>query len=446
VNERALPQNDEAERAVLGAILLNNERLLDAQEHVSAADFHRDAHRRIFERMVALGAQHRAIDLLTLREALAGELDEVGGAVYISALIDGVPHGTNTAHYARIVREKADLRRMIFAGNKMLAAAYAAEDSAEEILEQAEKTILGLADRTVSVGFESMRAIAPRALELIERAHANRGAISGVPTGFVDLDNLTRGLQPGTLIVCGARPGMGKTSIGQNIAHNAAAAGKVVGLFNLEMPNEELFIRQIASYARIDSHRLQSGFVNEHEWTRISEAVSAIAEASVYSDETPAIGSFEVRSRARRLKAEKGLDLLILDYLQLMATDAQIETRALAIGAITTDLKALAKELKIPILILAQLNREQDKQGRKPRLSDLRDSGSIEQDADIVMFLYRPENPHDDERGITELIVAKHRNGPIGTIKLTWSEQITRFDNYNPYEEPADQRLPMGDR
>jgi len=442
-----LPHNLEAERAILGAVLMDNQRIGDALTFVGPVDFFREAHRRIFRTMAGLSERREAIDLLTLKEELGrtGELDDVGGPAYITALVDGVPHGTNVEHYARIVLEKAKLRQLIAGANKLLKEAYEGQEDADAVLERAEKTILGLADRTISVGFESMRSIAPRALEVLERAHANRGAVSGVPTGFTDLDNLTRGLQPGTLVVLGARPGMGKTSFAQNVAHNAAAQGCFVGMFNLEMPNEELFIRQIASHARLDSHRLQSGYVGDREWSRISEAIAHLADAPVYSDETAAIGIFEVRSRARRLKAEHGrLDLIILDYLQLMSTGGEYGSRALEIGAITGALKALAKELKVPVLLLSQLNRDQEKRGARPKLSDLRDSGSIEQDSDIVMFLYRAEN--SDEPNVTELIVAKHRNGPVGTIKLAWFEQQTRFDNHSMHEEPIDTRLPMGDR
>lgn len=442
-----LPHSLEAEKAVLGAVLLDNARLVDVQAVLQGPeDFFRDAHRRIFRHMAQLAAKRRAIDLLTLRDELAAELEDVGGAAYIAALVDGVPRGTNVEHYARIVREKAALRALIAGANTMLHTAYEADEEAAAILERAERTILGLADHTVSTGFESMETIAPRALALLEHAYSNRGTISGVPTGFTELDDLTRGLQPGTLVVLGARPGVGKTSFAQNVAYHAAAAGKVVGYFNLEMPNDELFMRQIASHARLDSHRLQSGYVAEREWARISEAIAFLSAAPVFSDDTAAIGLFEVRSRARRLKIERGLNLLILDYLQLMSTAGDYDTRTLEIGAITSGLKALAKELKVPILLLSQLSRETEKRGTKPKLSDLRDSGSIEQDADIVLFMWRPDVPDPADPGVTDLIVAKHRNGPVGTIRLAWFEEQTRFATYAAREQPEDRRLPMGDR
>jgi len=445
VEERTLPHNLEAERAVLGAVLLDNARLVDACAVLDAGRFFRDAHRRIFAAMVDLGERHVDIDMVTLKETLnrSGELDEVGGPAYIAALIDGVPHSASVDDYARIIEEKAALRDLIFAGNKMLSTAYAGEQEAKTILESAEGAILGLASGSRSAGFESMRTIAMRAMDALDRAHATKHGICGVATGFTDLDNITRGLQPGTLVVLGARPGMGKTSLAMNIATNAALAGLVVGVNSLEMPNEELFIRQIASRAHLDSHSLQGGYINERDWARVAETTNALAEASMFVDETPGITVFEVRSRARRLKAEHGLDLLVIDYLQLMGTSHRHNNRSLELGEITCALKGLAKELKIPILLLSQLNRGLESRGGRPKLSDLRESGSIEQDADIVMFLHRLEDGVDT---VTDLILAKHRNGPIGALKLSWFERQTRFDNYSEFPEPEDQRLPMGDR
>lgn len=455
MSELVLPQNLDAERSVLGAVMVDNARLVDALEVVRPDDFFRVAHRTIFAAMIRMGEVQQAIDLVTLREILSktGHIDDVGGASYLAALGDGMPRGANVKHYAGIVRDKADLRRLIDGSNRMLRRAYEAEDDAATILAEAERTIIGLADRRTSRGFESMRDIASRGLDAIERAHLRREAVSGVPSGFDALDALTRGFQPGTLVTVGARPGMGKTSIGQNIAQNAALAGYVVGCCSLEMENDELFMRHVASLARVDSHRLQSGYLGEREWGHIASAVGQLAEAPLFIDETPAINLFDVRSRARRLKVEHGLQLLVVDYLQLMSTPEgadrrAIETRALALGSITGGLKALAKELKIPILLLSQLSRELEKRGNRPRLSDLRDSGSIEQDSDIVMFLWRPETPQPpDDETTTELIIAKHRGGPIGTVKLTWYDQQTRFTTYElPDRLPVDQQLPVGDR
>jgi replicative DNA helicase len=446
-DEQVLPHNLDAEKAVLGAILIDNERLVDACAVIGDARFYRDAHRRIFRAMVTLADRRAQIDLVTLKDELtrAGDLEEVGGPAYISALMDGVPRSSSIEGYARIVEEKAALRDLIHAGRRLTADAYAADRAATEILESAERAILGLSSGSRAAGFESMAAIAPRAMNALEAAHATKHGISGVATGFADLDAITRGLQPGTLVVLGARPGMGKTSLAMNIgSHAALVGGLAVGIFSVEMPSEELFIRNIAAHARLDSHSLQGGYLGARAWSSVAEAVSAIADSRMFVDQTPGITVFEVRSRARRLKAEHGLDLLIIDYLQLMGSAGRHDNRNLEIGAITTALKGLAKELKIPVLLLSQLSREPEKRGTRPKLSDLRDSGSIEQDADIVAFLYRPEEA--DDTSVTDLIIAKHRNGQIGTVKLAWFERQTRFDNHSEYEQPVDQRLPMGDR
>jgi replicative DNA helicase len=445
--DRTSPHNLEAERSILGAVLLHEETLGEIATLVGEADFFRDAHRRIFKAMVELQSRRVAIDLTTLQEELGrlGQLTEIGGPAYITALVDGVPRSANIAHYARIVSEKSRLRQLIGAGNRLVSEAYEAEQDATDILERAEQTILGLADGSSQTGFESMRTIAQRAMGLLDDIRAAKGGLTGIPTGFLDLDALTHGFQPGTLVVLGARPGVGKSSLATNIAQNAASRGHVVGMFSLEMPKEELFFRQVAATARIDSHRLQGGYLSDGDWVRIVQAMNEISESSVHLDETPAISMMTVRSRARRLKTEHGLKFLIIDYLQLMGTPDGYETRALAISLITGALKALAKDLKIPILLLSQLNRESVKgeKPRRPQLSDLRDSGSIEQDADIVMFLHRSD-AKDDDADVTELMIAKHRNGPIGTVKLRWHEQYTRFDNFTP--EYEDRQLPMGER
>lgn len=444
--DRVPPHNLDAERAVLGGVLINSEALNDA-DTLKPSDFYRKAHQRIFETLIALANQSVEIDLVTVKNALitSGWLEDIGGASYLASLQDGVPHSTNVAHYAAIVREKAALRRLITAGVEMLDKAFDASEPSLEILEAAERAIIGLADTTAADGFESMRTIALRGMELLEKAHAARTTLTGCPTGFTQLDDLTHGLQPGALVTLGARPGIGKTSLASNIAQHAATCGRIVAMFSLEMGKEELFFRQVAATAQIDSHRLQSGYLGAHEWTRVSQAVSVVAESGLYVDETPAIGVFELRSRTRRLKSEHGLDLVVIDYLQLMGTpEKSRENRNAEVGAITSALKALARELKVPVLLLSQLTREPEKRGTRPRLSDLRDSGSIEQDSDVVLFLHRPEG--GESTALTDLIVAKHRNGPVGTIKLAWFEEQTRYANHSTYEEPVDQRLPVGDR
>lgn len=453
VVDRMMPHHLDAECSILGAVILDNLRLGDACEYVTPARFYRAAHRQIFAAMLELAERRDVIDPVTLAAELerAGHLEDVGGRAYLTALVDGVPRGLNVPEYARIVREKADLRDLILAGNRMIAKAYEAREDAAEVLEEAEQAILGLADGTVSTGFESMRSIAARGMELLEVTCQAKQAVTGVPSGFPDLDDVTRGFQPGTLVILGARPGAGKSSLAMNIAQHAASTGRVVGVFSLEMSNDELFMRQLASTAEMDSHRLQSGYIGQGDWRRIAAAIGTLSESSLYIDETPAIGVFQVRSRARRLKAEHGLHLLVIDYLQLMGSSDRRDSRALELGAITSALKALSKELKIPILALSQLSRETEKRERdhRPRLSDLRDSGSLEQDADIVLFIYRPEMylQDDDNRGVAEILIAKHRNGPVGSVKLSWVEQQTRFHPYVAPSRPLeDQRLPIGDR
>lgn len=445
IAERTLPHNLEAERALLGAALLDRNAIRDAEGLLTAQDFYRRAHQIIFAQMLEMSGKRVEIDLVTLKEALTagGSLEDVGGPAYIAALVDGRPHSAHVEHYADIVRKHARLRDLIYGANKILAQAYEAEDDAEEILAGAERTIIGLADRTIATGFESIHTIAQRGLDFIEQASQRREPITGIPSGLSDLDAITRGFQPGTLVTIGARPGVGKSSLLSNIAQHAALQDKRVGVFSLEMSKMDLFIRHLAAQAHIDSHRIQTGFLGERDWGKLSQALGEIAESPMHIDETPAIGLLEVRSRARRLKAEYGLDILVIDYLQLMSAPPHIENRALAIGAITSALKALSKELQIPILIASQLSRDPEKGGRRPRLSDLRDSGSIEADSDLVMLLHRNEDKPQDP---TELIIAKHRNGDIGTVHLEWIKHETRYDTYRAQSEPVDTRLPMGDR
>lgn len=443
VFERTSPHSLETERSLLGAILLHPEVLGDAVGVVEPKDFFRDAHQRIFAAMLALDAHRVAIDLTTLKDELGAEqLAKVGGPGYVTALVDGMPRASNVDDYARIVKEKAQLRKLIVTAGRMIDDAYAGHHDAADILERAEQAILGLADTSIEEGFEANASIAGRVAEILDRYREAKGSVHGVPSGFTDLDVMTRGFQPGTLIVLGARPGVGKSSFATNVATRAAALGNVVGMFSLEMPKEELFIRQVAAEASIDSHRLQSGYLSDREWEKVSRIVSELAERPLHIDETPAIKMLTVRSRARRLKVQHGLSLLIIDYLQLMGTSERAENLNIAIGEITGALKSLAKELKLPIILLSQLNRDSVKgdRPRRPQLSDLRAGGSIEQDADIVMFLHRDET----DRTVTELIIQKHRNGAEGVVKLRWHEEFTRYDNC--INTPDERFLPMGDR
>jgi replicative DNA helicase len=439
VANRTLPHNLEAERSVLGAILLHNDAFNFAAEVIDAKDFFRDAHRRIFDKMVKLAERGDAIDLVTLKEELgrAGELEEVGGPAYITALVDGVPRSTNVEHYARIIKEKATLRNLIFSANKILSSAYEAEEEADLILDQAEHAIFAIADQKIRDGFVSLRELAHGSLETIEKLHARKELITGVPTGFTDLDEMTSGLQPADLVIIAARPSMGKTSLVLNMAqHVGTKTGMSVGIFSLEMSKEQLFLRMLTAEARIDAHRLRGGFLGERDWGKLSQAIGTLSEAKIFIDDSPSIGVLEMRAKCRRLAAEHGLHMVIVDYIQLMQGRGRFENRTLELASISRSMKGLAKELRVPIVVLSQLSRApESRSDHRPQLSDLRESGALEQDADVVMFIYREDlyadknQPPTEQEGVAELIVGKQRNGPTGIVKLAFIREFTRFEN-----------------
>lgn len=439
VAERTLPHNLEAERSVLGSILLHNEAFDQAAEVIDSNDFYRDAHRRIFDKMVKLAERGHAIDLVTLKEELGrtGDLDEVGGPAYITALVDGVPRSMNVEHYARIIKEKATLRNLIYSANKILATAYAGEEDPEVILDQAEHAIFAIADDKVRDGFVSLRDLAQSSLDTIEQLHARKELITGVPTGFTDLDEITSGLQPSDLIIIAARPSMGKTSLVLNIAqHVGTRTSKTVGIFSLEMSKEQLFLRMLTAEARIDAQRMRRGFLGERDWGRLSQAIGTLSEAKIFIDDTPSIGVLEMRAKSRRLASQHHLDLIIVDYIQLMQGRGRFENRTLELASISRSLKALAKELSVPVVVLSQLSRAPESRAdHRPQLSDLRESGALEQDADVVMFIFREDmyvdksQPPAEGEGTAELIVGKQRNGPTGVVKLAFIREFTRFEN-----------------
>ena len=432
--DRPLPHNLEAERSVLGAILIRNDAFNQAATILTPRDFYRDAHRRLFDTMIQLNERGDAIDFVTLKEELSrsGELEEVGGPAYIAALVDGLPHATNIEYYARIVREKATLRNLIYSANKIVSTAYDAEFDANQILDEAEQAIFSIAEDRVREGFVSMRALAHASFETIEQAHARKQLVTGVPSGFSDLDELTAGFQGGDLVIIAARPAVGKTALALNIAQNVGTrTERTVGVFSLEMSKEQLFLRMLTSEAEIDGHRLRTGFLVESDWSRLPAALSTLSEARIFIDDTPGISVLEMRAKSRRLMAEHGLDLLIIDYIQLMQGRGRFENRTLELGSISRSLKGLAKELNIPVLVISQLSRApESRSDHRPLLSDLRESGALEQDADVVILLFRPDQYPDvapeDERTV-ELNVAKHRNGPTGVIKLAFLKEQARF-------------------
>src|SRR6476469_7846655 len=442
VAPRTLPHNLEAERSVLGAVLLHNSAFNLAAEVIDSADFFRDAHRRIFDKMGALSERGDAIDLVTLKEELgrSGELDEVGGPAYITALVDGVPRSTNIDHYARIIKEKATLRNLIFSANKIVASAYEAEEEADLILDQAEHAIFAIADKKIREGFVSRRVLSQGSPDTIEKLHSHKELITGVPSGFTDLDEMTSGLQPSDLLIVAARPSMGKTSLVLNIAqHVGTKTDMTVGIFSLEMSKEQLFLRMLTGEAGIDAHRPRGGFLGERDWGRLSQAIGTLSEAKIFIDDTPSIGVLEMRAKCRRLAAEHGLHMVVVDYIQLMQGRGRFENRTLELASISRAMKGLAKELSVPIVVLSQLSRApESRSDHRPQLSDLRESGALEQDADVVMFIYREDQyadknqPATDAQGVAELIIGKQRNGPTGVVKLAFIREFTRFENLAP--------------
>jgi replicative DNA helicase len=435
--ERTLPHNLEAERSILGAILVHNDAFNLAAQVVDPRDFYREAHRRIFTRMVALSERGQAIDFVTLKEELvrSGELDGVGGPAYIASLADGVPRATNVEYYARIVKEKSTLRNLIFAANKILTNAYEADQDSDLILDEAESAIFAIADDRLKDGFMPMSDLVRESYPKIEQLFEHKRLVTGMPTGFVDLDAMTRGFQAGDLVIVAARPSMGKTSLALNMAqYLALQPDHTVGIFSLEMSKESLFLRVLTSEAQIDSHRLMTGAIGQKDYGRISHALEMLSAMRLFIDDSAGISVLEMRAKARRLQAEHGLSLIVVDYIQLMSTRGRFENRTLELGAISRSLKGLAKELNVPIVVLSQLSRApESRSDHRPQLSDLRESGALEQDADVVILIYREDaynrDPNHPDAGTAELILAKQRNGPTGVVRLAFLREQTRFAN-----------------
>ena len=435
VSERSLPHNLEAEKAVLGAVLIDNEQFNRAAELIDSPDFYRHAHQQIFDKMVSLSDRDEVIDLVTLKEELnrAGNLNEVGGPAYIAALVDGVPKSTNVEYYAKIVKEKATLRSLIGSANKILTTAYQDEVEPEVQLDQAESEIFQIADGRLTEGFQSLKDLVPGGIETLEKLENQQGGFTGVPSGFTDLDRYTSGFQPSDLVIIAARPAMGKTSLALNIAqHVGIKTEKTVGVFSLEMSKQALFLRMLTSEARIDAHKFRGGFLGSEEYKKMSEALNTLGEAKVFIDDSTSVSVLEMRAKARRLKSEHGLHLLIIDYLQLMQGRGRFENRNLELASISRSLKGLAKELDVPVIALSQLSRAPESRSEhRPQLSDLRESGALEQDADVVLFIYR-EDQYDrkpENENTAEVIIGKQRNGPTGTVRLAFLKEITRFEN-----------------
>jgi replicative DNA helicase len=437
--EKPLPSSPESERVILGAILLDNTLISQAIESLKAEDFYSPLHRRVFKAMSSLFERGEKIDPILIGEELRkeGQLENIGGVATITNLTFGLPHFSSIETYAKVVKDKAITRTLIKVCNQITSEALAEEEDASIILDHAEQAIFALADERARQGFSHVKPIAETVLHKVQEfAKRESHALTGIATGYRDLDAMTSGLQRTDLIIVAARPSMGKTALCLNIAQNAATLdGACVAVFSLEMSKEQLVMRMLASEARVDAHRFRNGFLTRDEWGRLAEAIGTLSEAKIFIDDTPGISPLEMRAKVRRLIAEqKQLDLIVVDYMQLMSgSGKRNENRQQEVSQISRELKGLAKEMNVPLIALSQLSRAPEARNPpKPQMSDLRESGSIEQDADLVAFIYRDEyyKPSEENQGIAELLISKQRNGPTGSVKLAFLKEFTRFENY----------------
>jgi replicative DNA helicase len=439
--ERPLPQNLEAERSILGAVLLDNHALNAAVQVLRSEDFFLPQHRHIFERMVQLSEKQQAIDTITLMEDLnrRGDLEAAGGIAYLSQLADGLPRVTNVDHYARIVKEKAILRSLIHSTAAIQEQALAAGDDADVILDRAESQIFQLAEDRVKAGLIGVKELVKDGYERLEKIFSEGRRITGLATGYPGLDNETAGLQPSELIILAARPSMGKTALALNIAENVALRQRQpVAIFSLEMSKESLLLRLLASEARVDAHKFRTGHLSRDDWSKVTGALANLGDAPIWIDDSASSTVLEMGAKARRLKRDRGLSLMIVDYLQLVVPTGtgRQSNRQEEVASMSRALKGLAKELKVPIVVLSQLTRAPEREERKPQLADLRESGAIEQDADVVLFINRPNfyksDMPEEDRAKAEIIIAKQRNGPTGTRNFVFLARHTRFEEAAP--------------
>ena len=434
-NMKIPPHSIEAEQSVLGAIIMDHEAVVIASEILKPQDFYRPDHQQIFAAIMELYTSGSPIDLVTIQDKLVqkGILEQIGGLPYIAELANTVPTSAHIKQYAQIVEEKAVLRRLIKASQEITAKSYEGDEKIDNIMGYAEKQIFDIIQNKHTEDFTHINEIVIESIDKIEYAHHSKGGVTGVSTGFIDLDYKTAGLQPSDLILVAARPSMGKTAFALNIIQAAGVkSGKSVAVFSLEMSKDQLVSRMLCAEAMVDSQKTRTGALEKEDWDRLARAIPNLASSSIYIDDTPGISVMEMRAKCRRLKLEKGLDLIMIDYLQLMSGNSKGDSRQQEISEISRSLKALAREMNAPVIALSQLSRAcEARADHRPMLSDLRESGAIEQDADVVMFLYRDEyyNPDTDKKNVGEVIIAKQRNGPTGTVELVWLGQYTKFAN-----------------
>ncbi|MEJ5375274.1 MAG: replicative DNA helicase [bacterium] len=441
------PHHQEAERSVLGAILLDNETLLKVMEVLEPEDFYRDSHRLIYERMLECFERSEPVDLVTLSNLLRakGQLEKAGGTDYLTLLVEQVPTAANAAYYAKIVREKAVLRKLMRKASEILKQCYEDPSDLEQFLDEVERSIFEVAEDRTRKSFFSIQEIIRNSFETIEKLYERKSMITGVPSGWIDLDSITSGFQPSDLIVVAARPGMGKTAFCLDVARHAAVVENIgVAVFSLEMSKEQIGLRLLCAEAQVDSAKLRKGLLRDSELSRLTTAAGVLSESPIFVDDTPGISALEMRAKARRLKAEHDVGLIIVDYLQLMkGRQGPERNREQEISDISRSLKALAKELNVPVMALSQLNRRVEERGDKiPQLADLRESGAIEQDADLILFIYRDDvynkSPDNPKKGKADIIIGKHRNGPMGKVTLTFLPQFSTFEDHSTRMEAAE--------
>ncbi len=446
ISGRMPPQNVEAEQSVLGTILLSDHSLSTVLEVIISEDFYKDSHKLIFEAMIVLFEKNEPQDIITISNLLKdnNQLDDAGGIGYLATLTSIVPVTSNLLYYAKIIRQKAVLRNLITVNTDIASRCYDEQGDIDVLVDEAEQAIFEIARSKSDQGFTALKDIVPEAFASVEQLAQRKEMITGVPTGFPELDKMTAGLQPSDLIILAGRPSMGKTAFAMNIAQNAAVVNKIgVAVFSLEMSKEQLTMRLLCSTGHVDSQRVRTGRLQDDDWPKLARAVGMLEESPMYIDDTAAISVLEMRAKVRRLSAQHPLGLIIVDYLQLMQGRGKIENRTQEISEISRSLKAMAKELKVPVIALSQLNRSlESRTDKRPMMSDLRESGAIEQDADVICFIYRDEvyNKAEDnpQKGISEIIIGKQRNGPTGTVKLTFIKEFTMFESLSNFDEPGE--------